>query len=486
MVVAVGLWVPLRRSVADLDSQSPLALVGWALPLAVMVAVHGLRTEPDPTEARPARAADGFIAACCIGVGLVCAFAAPSAFGWAASADRPDLLAAPGLLAGWIVLFFGSRALWLARRGIAVAVAACPVWYGGIVGPLQRLGIEVAWPVLRVFAAVSDIRTTDAAGLRGIGFSDGTLVVVGATCAGASSVLGVGLVLGAASAMLHGSVRRKATWVATGCGLALLGNVVRLASIVAIGDLASPALSLRLVHPVAGVATSMVATAAALALSRRFGLTSRPAQRRADQRLALVAPRRITVAAVVAVAVAAGANVAYASIWQLDRLGGASADVNDDAAVVLPGVADDLGLVLVEAQPVSWVTQFYGDATWRRFVVFDPADPSARPITVDLTTASEPDAVDRLDLAACYGFHGVQVEHQIAVEGLGDRPAERFAFDEATGRTEVLTWQTRVSGGVQRVVVSQLAGERADVGRVAAAISAATPLEPEPEAEADT
>ena len=91
--------------------------------------------------------------------------------------------------------------------------------------------------------------------------------------------------------------------------------------------------------------------------------------------------------------------------------------------------------------------------------------------------------MDRLDLAACYGFHGVQVEHQIAVEGLGDRPAERFAFDEATGRTEVLTWQTRVSGGVQRVVVSQLAGERADVGRVAAAISAATPLEPEPEAD---
>ncbi|MFN8023489.1 MAG: archaeosortase/exosortase family protein [Acidimicrobiales bacterium] len=478
VVVAAGLWVPLRRSVADLDSQSPLALVGWALPLAVMVALHGLRSEPDPTEARPARAADAFIAACCVAVGLICAFAAPSAFGWDAATARPDLLAAPGLLAGWIVLFFGSRALWLARRGIAVAVAACPVWYGGVVAPLQRIGVDVAWPVLRGLGAVLDVRVTHAAGLRGVGFSDGTLVVVGATCAGASSVLGVGLVLGAASAMLHGSVRRKAAWVLVGAALALAGNVVRLAALVTVGALVSPSVSLRLVHPVAGVISSLVTTGIALALSDRFGLHRRPVQRSVDQRLAHVAPRRITVAALVAVAVAAGANVAYASIWQLDRLGGSSAVVNDDAAVVLPEVAARLGLVAVEAEPISWVEQFYGDATWRRFVLFDPASPAAAPITVDLTTASERAAIERLDLAACYGFHGLQADHELAVDGMGERPAERFAFDEDGGRTEVLTWQTRVSAGVQRVVVSQLAGDRSSVLAVAAALSAATPLDP--------
>mgnify|MGYP003470152773 CR=1 FL=1 len=57
---------------------------------------------------------------------------------------------------------------------------------------------------------------------------------------------------------------------------------------------------------------------------------------------------------------------------------------------------------------------------------------------------------------------------------MGDRPAERFAFDEAGGRTEVITWQTHVPGGVQRVVVSQLSGDRSAVTGVAAALSAAT------------
>ena len=60
-------------------------------------------------------------------MGLLCAFAAPRACGWVSTAARPELLAARGLLAGWIVVFCGSRALWLARRGIAVAVASTDV-----------------------------------------------------------------------------------------------------------------------------------------------------------------------------------------------------------------------------------------------------------------------------------------------------------------------------------------------------------------------
>ena len=144
------------------------------------------------------------------------------------------------------------------------------------------------------------------------------------------------------------------------------------------------------------------------------------------------------------------------------------------AVVAVPQVADSLGLVALEAQPVAWVQQYYGQATWRRFVLFDPEAPGSSPITIDLTTASDAEAIDRLDLAACYGFHGIQVDHEIGVDGLGDRPAERFAFDERDARTEVVTWQTRVAGGVQRVVVSQLAGDRAAVAQVAAAVSATT------------
>ncbi len=486
-VCLAGLWVPLQRSVDDIDSQSPLALVGWTLPLAIVVAMHGIRSEPDPTEARPERAADAFIAACCCAIGLLCAFAAPHAFGWESSTARPELLAAPGLLAGWIVLFFGSRALWLARRGIAVAIAACPIWYGWIVEPLQRLGIAVAWPALRALGALLGVRTTDSAGLTAVGFPDGTMIVVGATCAGASSVLGVGLVLGSVSCVLRGSTRRKALWVIAGSAVALAGNVVRLCVLVIVGDLVSPQASLRFVHPVAGVVVTLVATVIALGMSRRFGLDvpCRTAQR-IDDRLARCAPRRITVAVAVAIAVAAGANVAYASIWQLDRLGGPSASANDDAALTIADVAGGLGLVIREAAPVPWVQQFYGQATWRRFVLFDELAPDGAPVTVDLTTASDAEAIERLDLAACYGFHGIEAEHEIGVEGLGARPAERFAFDERGGRTEVITWQTRVPGGVQRVVVSQLAGDRATVGRVAAAVSASTVPGPDDAAQIPT
>lgn len=476
-VSIAGLWVPLQRSIDDIDSQSPLALVGWTLPLAIAVALHGIRSEPDPTEARPERSADAFIAGCCFAIGLLCAFAAPRAFGWESTAARPELLAAPGLLAGWIVVFFGSRALWLARRGIAVAVASCPIWYGWLVEPLQRAGIAVAWPALRVLGALAGVRTTDAAGLNAVGFDDGTLVVVGATCAGASSVLGVGLVLGSTSCVLRGTTRQKSAWVLAGAAIALVGNIVRLCVLLLVGVFTSPAAALRFVHPVAGVLVTLGATVIALALSPRFGLeVPRGPAHRVDARLARCAPRRITVATAVAIAVAASANVAYASIWQLDRLGGSSAAVNDDAAIGLAAAAGSLGLEPTEVAPVSWVEQFYGQATWRRFVMFDPAAPGRAPITVDLTTATEADAIDRLDLAACYGFHGVQVEHEIGVDGMGDRPAERFAFDEpggGPGRTEVVTWQTRVPGGVQRVVVSQLSGDREVVAELAAAISAA-------------
>ena len=149
--------------------------------------------------------------------------------------------------------------------------------------------------------------------------------------------------------------------------------------------------------------------------------------------------------------------------------------VNVDAVVAVPRVADSLGLAGTR-----------GRSRWRgcsSTTARPPGDgsccsirrlPGSSPITIDLTTASDAEAIDRLDLAACYGFHGIQVEHEIGVAGLGDRPAERFAFDERDARTEVITWQTRVAGGVQRVVVSQLAGDRAAVAQVAAAVSAVT------------
>lgn len=474
VVVAIaGLWVPLTRSLDDIDSQSPLALLGWALPLAVAVALHGIRSEPDPTAAQPQRSADAFIAACCFLVGLVCAFAAPPAFGWETSTARPELLAAPGLLAGWIVVFFGSRALWLARRGIALAVVACPVWYGRLVEPIQDLGIAVAWPFVRLSAAVFGVGSTDAAGLRAVGFPDGTMVVVGATCAGASTMLGVGLVLTAASCAMQGTTKAKVRWVLAGCVAALVANALRLAGLVAIGALVSPETALQVVHPVAGVVMALVTTAVALAVSERFGLRVASApRRRIDDRLVVCAPPRITAAALVAVLVAAGANVAYASVWQLDRLGGLSANDNIDASLVAFDVADELGLVAREAEPVAWVEQFYGHASWRRFVLF--GEPGVRPVTVDVTTARDADAIERLDLATCYGFHGYEVQREIDIDELGDRPAERFAFDEAGARTEVLTWQTHVPGGVQRVVVSQLDGDRATVLRVAIALSAMT------------
>ena len=476
-VALAGLWVPLGRSLDDIDSQSPLALVGWALPLAVAVALHGIRSEPDPTEAHPQRSADGFIAACAFAAGLVCAFAAPAAFGWESTAARPELLAAPGLLAGWIVVFFGSRALWLARRGIALSVAACPIWYTWLVPPLQRLGIEVAWAPVVAVGGLLGVTTTDAAGLHAAGFDDGTMVVLGATCAGASSVLGVGLVLAAAASVLRGSAAAKARWVLAGAVAALIANTIRLVVLVVVGAFVSPAAALQVVHPVAGVVMALATTAVALGTSRRFGLVVPVTpRRRIDDRLAGCAPRRITAAAAVAVVVAAGANVAYASMWQLDRLGGASAIDNVDASEVVDSVAADLDLVAREAEPVSWVQQFYGQSTWRRHVLFDQA--GAPPVTVDVTTASDAESIERLDLAACYGFHGFEADHDIGIDGMGDRPAERFAFDEAGARTEVVTWQTRVSGGVQRVVVSQLDGDRDSVLQVAAALSAATAGQP--------
>ena len=472
---AAGLWVPIRRSLADVDSQSPLALVSWALPLAIAVAVHGVRCEPDPTEARPARSADAMIAACCALVGLGCAFFAPRAFGWQTGVVRPELLAAPGLLAAWVVAFFGSRALWFARKGVALAVAACPVWYSWLVPSLQHLGVAVAWPCLRILGALADVRTTNAAGLRAVGFDDGTMVVVGATCAGASSMLGVGLVLTAASCTLDGRVRAKAAWVAAGSVLALAGNVARLVVLVLVGAWASPDAALRFVHPVAGVVLTLVVTAAALTQAHRFGLAvPTVAPRDLTERLAACAPRRIAVAVPCALLVAIGANVAYASIDQLDRLGGASATANADAGEVLADVADQLGLTLVEAAPVPWVEQFYGRATWRRVLLFDPSGAPAAPITVDVTTSTDAASIDRLDLASCYGFHGVAVVHRIGVAALTDRPSEHFSFDEADERTEVLTWQTRVRLGVQRVVVSQLAGDLDAVTPVAAALSSRT------------
>jgi exosortase/archaeosortase family protein len=478
-VSAIGLWIPIRRTVESLDSQSPVGLVGFVLPLALVVGWHGLRSEPDPSRALPARSADVFIAVCFITVGLACAWLAPTAFGWGSATWRVELLAVPALAVGWICLLLGSRAVWLARRGLFLAALACPVWYAWAVAPVQRLGLWVGWPVVQLAARVSGVSTVSSAGLRSIGFPDGTMVVVGAVCAGASSVLGVGVVLTAVACLLQGSLRRKVAWVAGGCVLAIAGNAVRLGALTVVGARFGPRAALDLVHPWAGVAVSVVVTIVALLVSRRVGLrVPPPGNELVLHRLRAAAPTRTVIAAPMAVLVAGAAALGYAGLWRLDRMGGLSATANHDAAVVLPELAAADGWQLVEAEPVPWVQQFYGDATWRRFLLFDPAAPDASPIAVDVTTTRTPDTIDRLDLAACYGFHGRQVTHVIGDPALPDRPAERFAFDEGGATTHVVTWQTRVGGGaVQRVVVSQLHGHLDRVVEVAAALSEATPVE---------
>ena len=342
---------------------------------------------------------------------------------------------------------------------------------------MEWLGLAVGWAAIEATASTIGVATVVGADMRLIGFGDGTMVVVGAVCSGASSVVGVVLAASGLACLLAGPITRKMLWIVTAVAVGLVANAVRLVGITVAGVTLGPELALGLVHAGAGIVTTSIAMLFMLTVARRFGLEL-PARSGTPilPRIAASSPQHVLSGAGVA-AVSAVALVAWlATAPVLDRLAGPSAIDNVDAAEVVTQLHNDEHVV-IETEPIPWVRQFYGDSEWRRFLVFsaaEGAEAGPAPVTVDVTTTRTPEAFDRLDLAACYGFHGRQAEHRIGVDRLGSRPAEEFAFVERGTSTLVVTWQTRVAGGVQRVAVSQLDGDRETVLAVAEAISEAT------------
>ena len=153
--------LPLFGSMVDaVGDQTPTSLSIAALPIALLVALHGLRSEPDPSHAYPARSADVVIAACLFVPGAAVLRYGPTAFGWSAGDVHLELIGIALVVASFVALLLGSRTLWLTRRAFFLLVAACPFWYGWLVPAVERLGLDVGWGAIKATASTVGVAST--------------------------------------------------------------------------------------------------------------------------------------------------------------------------------------------------------------------------------------------------------------------------------------------------------------------------------------
>lgn len=452
----------LLRLAGRLGTQSPTAFAVLVPVVALVAAAALVGQRPDPAELLPNGAADATVAVGLVALSAVATWWLPAAFGFDTARLGLDLVGLPMFAAGVATLIIGGRAVYLARSALAFAVLASPPVLSVFGGWFERVGIAVGWPVVRWVAGLLGAAVTSSDGVRMVDLS-GTLVAVDLACAGASTALGVVVVAAGVTPVLGGQRRRRWAWLGVAAFLALLGNAVRLAAIVVVGDALGGPAALDLVHPWAGMVVAAVTAGVALGLLPRFGLTLPSRGASPGRRLASIAPRlrpwRLAAAGVATVVIGLGTGAA----WETDPLAGVGGDPNRDALAALEALATDPATAtlddrVVELTPVPWADQFFGPgATWERRLVFVPDDTT---VSVDVVTARADGPFDAYGLVACYATHGEVLEQVSGDVGLPGRAGVwlRYATDGRDAQTRLLSWRSRLDdGSVQRVVVAALA-----------------------------
>lgn len=268
---------------------------------------------------------------------------------------RLDLLALPILVAVGVILLFGLPALLRSVSAFGLLLLGWQPVFDRIVAlvadPLAQADAVLVGVLARPFAAHA-VRTGQ---LFTVGPHGDRSVAISSACAGLAalfSMLLVGAFLGRA---VKGTRRAKLVWLATGVGLVLAVNLVRMTAIVVVADRAGLGPALSIFHATAGVLLFAVALAAMLALLPRFRLAlALPQLRRA-------APVRMKVRGVIGVG-AALCTLALVGVWTESGFGfygpGSFASTPVlTASNLLPG---DRDVQRFHAEELPWVDVLFG------------------------------------------------------------------------------------------------------------------------------
>jgi exosortase/archaeosortase family protein len=377
-------------------------------------------------------------------------------------ASRLDLLTLPFFVAGALVLLFGARSIVPFGFSVAFLLLAWPLPYLMLLE--QALGFftnATAWVVQEV-AVPTGLASVDP------GANGGTFVVhhaggqftvsVASACSGVNALIGFFVVAAFGVYFVRGRLLHRLAWLTAGALLVWFFNVLRIATILAVGGAFGERAAFRFLHPVSGLLALNAAALVLVLVMRRFGLRWRRDPVEVDSPLAETAapaeratPARVTRRLALLLAVAVLFALANGQLRASAR--GFS---NDGRPAVGPYVAAPVaapGWSVHRLERIGFATPYYGThSLWVRYRL-RPLPGKPRPFTIWLDAVTSPDlgALDAYTLAHCYAFHGFRVDVARRLD-LGDGVVgQAFVYTTSEARWHAVSWQWPVLRGDGRV-----------------------------------
>lgn len=412
--VTAAYWLSLSTLWRDLGGQTPLAFVGLAPALAVILLIRAFtRRRELPLPGTP----DAVLGSLLIAAAAVIVIIGPgvaSIYFWTA---RLDLVSIPLFAAGALVMLLGWRAIFAARGALTLLALAWPLPYLVIVenssdtltsitaGALELVVLAV--PIARPAPGEAVFTVLNAAAPF--------QVQVAAACAGLNSTVAFLLVGGAFLLVLRGPMTRKLLWLVAGLAVVFAFNVLRVVLLVAVGAVLGESAALEVVHPLGGLLSLAAGVSVMLFLLPRFGLApAGPALN--DMASPLPEPRRrphragmAGRAAFVALAavVLGGVNTSFAAYE--------SAAGGPTAAAVVRDPARSLGGWTVRShREITIGKPYFGrDSQWLRYQLRPSASVSAEQrfsIWLDRVTVADRQRLVDFGPEKCYRFHGFTID----------------------------------------------------------------------------
>lgn len=476
---AVAFWPAWTPLVENLGDETPVAYGAVAPLIAAVLLGTALRTSPPGSPRIARRQADYVTAALVVAIGVAAALWLPGRFGFLSNELRAELVALPFVALAGCLLLFGARTAFHARASIIVLGLTSPIGYSWFLDLSTGLAWRITWAATTVGSWLFGFNAREVGGTGLVDVGDGQLLAVTAVCSGIASVAGWLVVSVAFVSLCAAPARSKVNFVLTGVAASLAANVLRVLTLILVARHWSLDVADQVVHPVAGFVALGLVVLTMMLLAPRFGLHRRPAvARSAIARIAISSPPRAVRELLAWVGIVAVVFAVTAQTWRFDQLAGQNGGPNRPAAAILDAQSDarvhaDLAAWRFHDLPqVPWTEQFFGaGATWSRYLA-TPVDsvpleaasadaaeqaPATLTLTVDVTTVDESSSLDRYSLAACYGFHGHEIDRAKVTGALPGRPAERILYhdDGSEVSTSVMSFRQRtVDGRIERVVVS--------------------------------
>lgn len=371
--------------------------------------------------------------------------------------DRIDVISFALFVCGAVTLLYGVAWLWRLRAAILLLFLMWPALYIQALPKALDLTTTATNSVVGALVASVPIGVSRGAdpSLLTINTRNGTslIVALGTACSGANAVFGFILIGSVVASTLRGSLVRKLAWLFVGTGLAFVGNLLRLISILALAAVGQPSFALGAYHEFIGLVVFTTVVISALILSRNFGLRFSEPKRPSNQTYARTWPRPIGhrlpslavtvfLLAVVCVTAVADRDLGRYATWI----------TNDGRAAAQPFSSGTLpqGWTVQHLNSYSWAGQYFGlGSDFDRYVVV--ADNQM--VVADVVRTRDAGSLNTFTLEACFLFHSFSIRRSTRTDlGHGVTAVLLDYDDPASGKrwaTVSWAWPVREGSGMR-------------------------------------